>query len=342
MSKRKLSDDDEASLSSMESVEREPKVFSNKTIDPKSIPPRPQTNKVGSSRGGTTSFEFRIIFTNGQLLRKFLEPVAHSVKKMRFTLVRDKAFTGFSMEAHDSFLTLANKSKFECDVEGSLTTFCVNTSAFMQALNASSLKDTTISITKYTNTLDSVTFEAINNESDVKTVYTCSLVENSEVESLDTIKLNLGFHVNIHLSLLKDLSLNARKCGANTLAFNLWQATEGDIVHSKMTIGFSGVETSGTHEFYLSAKKIDKTLEDGSKVTVWEPQTNKVMNVPFTKKCSSEYDNNKLRLFVNHMECAWVLVHLNIENDQEALVLEFIMGGKNTKHIVIIAPKLEN
>jgi len=330
MSKRKHDSDSESDTAST-------KVLSNKTIDPKSIPPKPTAKKHIE----TKDFEFRLNFTNAAFLRKFLEPVAHSVKKMRFTLCKGVAFTGFTMEAHASDFTIANKSKFECDVQGAIesgvTTFCVNTSAFMQALNASALKDTTISITKYKSNLDSVTFESINNDSDVKTVYTCSLVENSQVESLSFIAFKLGFHVNVHLSLLKDLILNARKCGANTLLFELWQSELIDnVMHSRMTIGFHGLETSGMHEFSLSAKRITK-----DNTTAWEPQTMELPNVTMDKKCHSEYDNNKLRLFVNHIECQWVLVHLSNDKKQEPLVLEFVMGGKNTKHVVMVGPKVE-
>jgi hypothetical protein len=338
MSKRKHddSDSDLADLADLSEPETT-KVLSNKTIDPKTIPAKPTGKKAAESK----DFEFRLNFTNAAFLRKFLEPVAHSVKKMRFTLCKAPGFTGFTMEAHASDFTIANKSKFECDIEGVVesgsTTFCVNTSAFMQALNASALKDTTISITKYKNNLDSVTFESINNDSDVKTIYTCSLVENSQVESLSFIAFKLGFHVNVHLSLLKDLILNARKCGANTLLFELWQSEIVDnIVHSRMTIGFQGLETSGLHEFSLSAKKITK---DNS--TAWEIQTMAMPDVPMEKKCHSEYDNNKLRLFVNHIECQWVLVHLSNDKKQEPLVLEFVMGGKNTKHVVMVGPKVE-
>lgn len=357
MSKRKFSkyakyvddeaddmDEDDAELSDLDddSEDDHPKskVLSNKTIDPKSIPPKPAA--VSSKTKTSKAFEFRMNFTNPQFLRKFLEPVAHSVKKMRFILCNGPAFVGFTMEAHAQDFTLANKSRFECDVEGTIdtgsTSFCVNTTAFMQALNASALKDTTVSITKYVDTMDCVTFESINNENDVKTVYTCSLVESSQVESLSFISLTLGFHVNVHLSLLKDLVLNARKCGANTLLFELWQSDIVDsVVHSKMSIGFRGIETSGTHMFFLSAKRL---LNDGA--VAWEPQTMAIPDdIKMEKKCNSEYDNNKLRLFVNHIECHWVLVHLSNEKKQEPLVLEFNMGGRNTKHLVMIGPKTE-
>lgn len=340
-------------------VAKKAKILSNKTIDPKAIPAKPtatsaQAAKAGAHGAASQAFEFRLVLTNGQLLRKFLEPVSHSVKKMKFMLTKTKDFTGFRMEAHDAFLTLANKSRFECDVEGpsdaaiNESVFCVSAGAFMQALSASTLKDTTLSITKYTDgtdATDAITFEAVNNESDVRTVYTCSLLESTQVQSLDKISLNLGFHVNVHMSVLKELSLNARKCGAGTLAFDLWQAVDDKdptVVHSKMTIGFEGIDTSGTHEFVVSAKKTVKTL-DGKTITSWEPLAPDGEDKPeMVKKCHNEYDNNKLRVFLNHMECTWVLVHLCNDNTEQPLVLEFVLGSKNTNHAVIVAPKMEN
>ena len=101
-------------------------------------------------------------FTNGILLQKFIEPIAHSVKMIRFALNKTSVFTGFRMEAHNAMWTLANKSRFECDVEsgvgvhGSPMTdeevnkyvFCVNAKSFMEALTSSALKETTLSITR--------------------------------------------------------------------------------------------------------------------------------------------------------------------------------------------------
>lgn len=345
------SEDDNASIaSSVESekhISKKMKVLSNKVLDPNQIPCKP--TKV-ETKVSTKDFTFRLVITNGQLLRKFLEPVAHSVKKMKFMLCKHDGpgtFTGFRMEAHDSFLTLANKSRFECDVHGSSDTiFCVSAEAFMQALSASTLKDTTLSITKYTDTPDTITFEAENNESDVRTVYTCSLLENTQVQSLDNISLNLGFHVNVHMLLLKELSLSARKCGASTLNFDLWQAEDtkdSSIIHSKMTIGFQGIDTSGTHEFFLTAKQVTKMIDD-KPLKAWEPlatDSSKLAELKLEKKCHNEYDNNKLRMFLNHMEGTWVLVHLCNDNSEQPLVLEFLLGSKNTKHAVIIAPKTD-
>ena len=341
-----MSDSEDHTASSADELApsvKKAKVLSNKTIDPKQIPKKP--SEV-SMKAPSEPFEFRLTITNSQLLNKFLEPVAHSVKRMKFMLVKSTSFTGFRMEAHDQFLTIANKSRFECDVEGTETNFCVSAKSFMQALSASSLKDTTLCITKYHKNPDTLTFEAENNENDVRTVYTCALVENNTVQSLDNISLNLGFHVSIYMTLFRELSLNARKCTADVLAFDLWQATDKTdptITHSRMTIGFTGMETSGSHEFFMSAKQSTKVVDEKS-INVWEPLSTTnldIRSLQMELKCHNEYDNNKLRLFLNHMEGTWVLVHLCNDNTAQPLVLEFILGSKNTKHCVIIAPKID-
>jgi hypothetical protein len=74
-------------------------VVSNKKIDASSVPAKP-TAKIVVAAG--PDFFFKMTFTNGILLRKFMEPVAHSVKKIRFALVKTPGFSGFRMEAHDA------------------------------------------------------------------------------------------------------------------------------------------------------------------------------------------------------------------------------------------------
>jgi hypothetical protein len=157
-------------------------VVSNKKMDPSSVPPKP--TKIAVAPKDSKDFFFKMTFTHGPLLTKFLEPVAKSVKKIRFALCKTPDFTGFKMEAHDAFFTLANQSRFECDVEvgkgihGGLMSdaeinkyiFCVRSKSFMDALSASALKETTLSIARYHETSDQITFESINNENDVRTV----------------------------------------------------------------------------------------------------------------------------------------------------------------------------
>jgi hypothetical protein len=41
------------------------------------------------------------------------------------------------------------------------------------------------------------------------------------------------------------------------------------------------------------------------------------------------------------MECNWVLVHLGNDNTQQPLVLDCKLGGENTKHTIIVAPKMD-
>lgn len=144
---------------------------------------------------------------------------------------------------------------------------------------------------------------------------------------------------------LKELSLNAKRCGALDLLFELEQAedpVDSSIIHSKMSIGFTGDDTNGSHDFYVSAKKTSKIV-DGKTVNQWEPLGGLTMtnqkSLTMEKKCSNAYDNSKLRLFLNHMECPWVLVHLGNNNTAQPLVLDCVIGGKNTKHTIIVAPK---
>lgn len=362
-SKKRRDEDSESEISSSESdsnkksKKSDVKVFSNKTLDASKMPPKPsfvRATKVEKKN------DFCLTFTNGVLLRKFLEPASHAVQKMRFVICQpnDKAaFHGFKIECHDQAFTLADRGLFECDVSSSLgpsgadgMVLCVNAESFMEALVASTLKETDLRITRYTGT-ERIAFESINNENDVRTVYSCGVLDSSQVDSLDGITIDLGFHVNVQMSTLKDLSLNAKRCGAPSLSFDLYQAvdaTDPTIIHSKMCIGFNGLNTSGSHDFYISTKKQDIGVPDAVTGEIssgsWAPIKNAVgldilETLKMEKKCSNEYDNKKLRLFLNHMECQYVLVHLCTDNTTQPLVLDCIIGGARTKHTVIVAPK---
>lgn len=346
--KRPVSEDDESARSDSDSsaVEPSPKrpvVLSNKTLDKSKVPPKPVGPRaVKVSR----PFHWRMTFTNGAMLRKFLEPAAHAVKKMRFVICVSEAFTGFRIECHDQAFTLADRGIFECDVEIGPTgspddVFCVTAEAFMEALMASTLKETDLRLTRYLHSEDRITFESVSNENDVRAMYSCGLVDTTQVDSLDGISINLGFHVNVSMTTLKELSLNAKRCGATTLKFQLFQATDpadASIVHSKMCIGFEGSNTSGTHDFFISCKR--EASKDGS---VWAPVGSSGLEaldgLKLESRSSNEYDNKKLRLFLNHMDCQWVMVHLCTDNTQQPLVLDCILGGSKTKHTVIVAPK---
>jgi hypothetical protein len=352
------SSDSNASVASVSKDSKTVKVFSNKSLDASKVPPKPLMPAKAPKTG--RSFDWRLIFTNGTLLRKFLEPAAHAVKKMRFVVRQGPKFTGFEIECHDQAFTLADRGIFECDVDcgrknkdasADGSSFCVNAEAFMEALVASTLKETDLRITRYMTTDGSesnqITFESTNNENDVRTVYNCNLVDSSSVDSLDGITIELGFHVTVQMSTLKELSLNAKRCGAPTLHFDLWQAVDSDdptIMHSKMCVGFEGTNTSGSHDFFMSMKKTSSKRPDGTMQITWTPVSTpegldalEIMNLE--KKCSNEYDNKKLRMFLNHMECQYVLVHLCTDNTTQPLVLDCIIGGANTKHTVIVAPK---
>jgi hypothetical protein len=111
-----------------------------------------------------------------------------------------------------------------------------------------------------------------------------------------------------------------------------------------MCIGFNGMNTSGSHHFFISTRKEIVVMADGSSSVTWSPVKytvglDELESLKMEKKCSNEYDNKKLRLFLNHMECQYVLVHLCTDNTTQPLVLDCIIGGARTKHTVIVAPK---
>ena len=323
----------------------------------------PKTIYTKPAKSQGRLYDFRLTFTNGVLLRKFLEPAAHAVKKIRFVICQPEdrtAFSGFKIECHDQAFTLADIGLFECHAESGKPnstadghTFCVAAESFMEALVASTLKETDLRITRYCgddgSEGDKITFESTNNENDVRTIYNCGLVDSSQVDDLDGISIDLGFHVTVQMSTLKELSLNAKRCGAPTLKFDLYQAPDTDptIMHSKMCIGFDGTNTSGSHDFCISMRRDTKKDDNGETHVTWVPISSPggldtLESLKMERKCSNEYDNKKLRLFLNHMECQYVLVHLCTDNTTHPLFLDCVIGGVRTKHTVIVAPKNSN
>jgi hypothetical protein len=334
-----------AKKSKSATVEKAVKVFSNKTVA--KAPPKPSGPKA--TKQAKRPYLFQMIFTNGILLRKFLEPAAHAVKKMRFEVCASQAFTGFKIECHDQAFSLADLGTFQCDVEGHKAhgqTFCVNAEAFMEALMSSTLKETDLRITRYEDRSDSITFECINNDNDVRTVYHCELSDGSQMDLMHGLKIELGFHSTVHLGTLKELSLNAKRCGAPTLQFKLWQAVDAEdsnVVHSKLCIGFKGPNTSGSHDFFITMRRSKAKAADGTMEVLWEPMAPKALedtdDLDMELKCDNAYDNKKLRLFLNHMECSWTMIHLCTDNTPQPLVMDFELGGQTTKHTVIVGPR---
>ena len=333
---------------------KKPKLLSNKLLNNSSIPPKPlDLGRQKILKREDKNYHFRLAFTNGAMFQKFLLPIASAVNELRFNLTNTPDFIGLRLEAHDTYLTLANKSRYECDIEygGDESKalddiyFCVSASNFMQTLGCATLKDTVLMITKYNANSDKLTFEAITNESDVQTVYDCDLLAESRLESLKGMQFNLGYHANLYTKTLKEQTSNAKKCGAQTIFFELFQAEDNkdvNTVHSRLRLGFKGTSTSGSHDFYQSAKK----LEGDGVVTEWQPlaglNVEERSQLKMERKSYNEYDNSKLRLFLNHMDIEWVIIHLCNDNSQKPLVMECLMGGKNTKHTIIVAPKMEN
>jgi hypothetical protein len=344
-----------AKMASSELTEDKPKLVSNKVLDETSIPPKPV---MKPRKAASNKFTFRINLTNGAMFHKFLLPISNAVHELRFNLTSTPEFKGIRLEAHDTYLTLANKSRYECDVEAGVDdegnyiddekitgmSFCVSAASFMQTLGCATLKDTVLTISKYTNS-DKITFESNSNENDVQTVYSCDVLAESRLENLDGMRFKLGYHVNVHLKTLKEQTFNAKRCGASTIYFELYQTDDSaDIVHSRMRVGFRGTVTSGSHDFYQSARRNERK-EDGKVTTEWEPLPGLSLaersEHTMEKRSYNEYDNSKLRLFLNHMDVEWVLVHLCNDSSQQPLVMECMVGGKNTKHTIIVAPKLD-
>ena len=100
LKKAKIASDSDAESATSEKPKKKSVVVSNKKLDPANVPKKPEVRPL--KKADTNKFFFRMTFTNGVLLRKFLEPIAHSVKKIRFALTKTPEFTGFRMEAHDA------------------------------------------------------------------------------------------------------------------------------------------------------------------------------------------------------------------------------------------------
>lgn len=311
------------SLKNTEKPDVKPKLYSNKILAESCIPPKPSDfGKPKIKANVTRKFAFRLFFTNSSMFQKFLLPIANAVSELRFNLSSTPEFTGIRMEAHDTYLTLANKSRYECGLEGGFNakglpitseeltglTFTVSASSFMQTLGCAMVKDTVLSITQYCDSPDKVSFECCTNENDVQTLYACDLLAESRLESLTGMQFNLDYHVNLDLHTLKQQTVNAKRCGANSIYFALDQAidkNDDSIVHSKLSVGFKGTNTTGNHEFFQSARKIETQDASGNTTTEWKalPGLNSLQRQSLDMKRASynEYDNSKLRLFLNHM-----------------------------------------
>lgn len=291
---------------------KKPKLSSNKVIAETSIPPKPPLRAAFKPK---RRVDFRMVFTNGEMLQNFLEPVAKAVTEMRFNLTITPEFTGFRMETHDSYMFIANKSRYECDVEAddedapSGLTFCVSANCFMEAMSAACMKDTVLSITKYKDSPDRLFFESVTNEDDVQSGYSCDLLAESRLESLKGMQFNFGYHINLSLRLLKKLIMKGKRNGAQFMEFTLSQIPDPEdstVIHSKLSVGFQGLRVSGGHNFWQKAKRTKKhTGED--EITEWETlpslTTSEREDIEplMEKKTSYEYDNSKLLLFLGSM-----------------------------------------
>jgi len=111
-----------------------------------------------------------------------------------------------------------------------------------------------------------------------------------------------------------------------------------------MCVGFGGENTSGTTDFYIGMRKSTVLLDDGTTKSLWKPlehplKIDVMETMSLEKRSYNEYDNKKLRKFLNNMECQFALVHLCTDNTAQPLVLDCVLGGSKTKHTLIVAPK---
>ncbi len=297
------------------------------------------------------SYFYRIEFTDGVNARKFLDVVASAVTEMRFHVSTEKNFMGLRLEAHDSNWHTAIRSQIECSVtagdraDGTAASlddlngmsFTVSAARFMTALDCAILKDTTLSLTRYhAQVKDEITFEAITNEDDVRTAYSAPLVASPDTQlgSLSSVVVELGFHVNVNIDVLQKLTGIAKKCGASTMRFEVHQAIDTNdaaLLHSRMRVGF---EDFGGHDFFLTARKSENDW-----LPVTGPNEDERRVIAYSLKSANDYDASKLRLFVSKLSTDWVLVHLSNCSAIKPMVMECTMGGEKTSHAIMIAPR---
>jgi hypothetical protein len=301
-------------------------------------------------------FLYKLSINNPNLFLKFINAIASAVSELKILVVVSEQLTGLSIESHDSYMHIASKSKFSCSVnipdnssgKNSVPPIYVLANTFLQTLTISdTIGDSILNIIKYEDTPDKLFFECTSDENDASSSWSCDLLDSTHLESLEGIKLTLHYHVNIKLKSLKQLCANAKKSGSNSLLIELYQSKDhGDenILHSMLCIGFTGTATSGTNKFYQSARK-KVTEENNQKKIEWVQLTGLTEDqrdsLKYELKSSNEYDNNKLRLFLNHMDIEWVLLHLCDDSSEQPLVLDCILADKNTKHCIIVAPKVK-
>jgi hypothetical protein len=300
---------------------------------------------------------YKLSINNPNLFLKFINAIASAVTELKIMLVSSEQHTGLCIESHDSYMHIASKSKFSCSVnvpENSLyarTTIPhinVLANTFLQTLTISdTIGDSILNILKYEDSPDKLFFECTSEENDASSSWSCDLLDSTHLESLEGIKLTLHYHVNIKLKSLKQLCANAKKSGSNSLLIELYQSKDEkdeSVIHSMLCIGFSGTATSGTNKFYQSARK-KVSEENNQKKIEWVQLTGLTEDqrdaLKYELKSSNEYDNNKLRLFLNHMDIEWVLLHLCDDSSEQPLVLDCILADKNTKHCIIVAPKVK-
>jgi hypothetical protein len=333
-------------------------VQSNKNSSAKSLAPISfsQISNV-KKQDNSKNFAYKISLNNPSLFLKFINAIASAVTELKLILCVSESFTGLNVESHDSYMHIASKSKFSCSIQygeaeskntSAVPPINVLANTFLQTLSMSdSIGDSVLTITKYHDRPDKLVFECTSDENDASSSWQCDLLDTSHLESLEGIKLTLHYHVNLRLKSLKQLCANAKKSGSNSLLIELYQCndpSDENILHSLLCIGFTGTLTSGKNKFFQSAKK--SVIEEGKTRRIeWNQLTGlgeeEREAMKYELKSSNEYDNGKLRMFLNHMDIEWVLLHLCDDSSEQPLVLDCILADKNTKHCIIVAPKVK-
>lgn len=359
------SDDDE--------VKPKPRrVTGNKMLADPLIPPKPVgmqkqfgvTSNAGAAPfDGKRRFHYRLIVTNAQSLLKFLSGIVKVIPEIRIHLVYTKSFQGFRIEAHDGSLSIAAKSRYQCDLvpgtdedgaaldETTLNgiSFCVTSAAFALSLDCAAAKETNMHITAYHATAerptarDELTFETVTDEGVAYGVFYCRTITTENLKSLANIKVKASFHQEISLTALKNLCANAKKANAPIMTFCVARcedAADPAIMHTRLSIGFVG-DICGEQNFFLSMRVAQaKHQKDGKEVADWQMVPNvssaHYASLDWTQLCENEYDSKKLRVFLRSMEGEWAWVHLS---NRMPLIMEISAADKSTQHMIIIAPR---
>lgn len=381
----KDSDDDDGSSSEEDAAKHKTppadkprRVTGNKELKECNIPPEPRGG-AGGGAGAAGTFEdkrryrFRITLTNPTSMQRFLCSVIKVVPEMRFHLICTPTMRGFRMEAHDAGLSLAAKSRYECDLEAGTESngtpldddalngisFCVQSELFGLALKCATRKETVMHITQYHATVErpdadaELTFETVTDEGESYDQVYCPTVasRNSQLQSLSGISIKATEHSEVSLTELKQQCANAKEAKASSMVFSVARCVDEkdpDVIHNRIAIGFRGM-LSGNKYFFTTMRRVEKgkRLKNGAPVmeleTVTDVDFEYRKSLPYVQVCTNTYDSKKLRVFIKHMDAPCAVLHMT-DRPGEAmpLIIEVAVGSKRTKHLIIVAAREES